>query len=561
MTTSTLAAAVVLSLAAFAFAQPTTTANAFPVSVEVDASKPLGPVKPIYRFFGCDEPNYAYSPAGKRLLRELGKLGTPEHPVYFRTHNLLCTGDGTPGLKWGSTNIYTEDADGRPIYDYTIVDRIIDAYVEAGVKPYLQIGFMPKALSTKPEPYEHHWTPAMKYDAIFTGWAYPPKNYAKWEELVYQWTKHCVDRYGQTEVEKWYFQTWNEPNYYFKAPQAEFNKLNDFAMRAVKRALPTARVGGPDTAGDGGKYMDDFLAHCLDGTNFATGEKGTPLEFLSFHAKGSPIVLDGHVRMGISAQLKTLDKGFERFARDARTKKLPVVIGESDPEGCAACQGPQLAYRNGTVYSSYTAAAYLRHLQLADRHGVDLEGMLTWAFLFDGEPIFAGFRVLASGEVDHPVLNVFRMLAMMTGSRIEANSSAEVPLDDIVANGVRANPDVAALASDNGKSVAVMLWHYHDDDKPGPDAATTITLRGLGTSTSATVTEYRIDATHSNSFTAWQRMGSPKEPTKEQLGELQTAGLLQSTGEARKIDLANGTASITVTLPRQAVVLFTIERK
>src|ERR1700674_5170449 len=185
-------------------------AAAFPVAIRVDASRKKGELRPVWRFFGADEPNYAYMNDGRKLIAELGQL-RPQ-TVYFRTHNLLTSGDGTPALKWGSTNAYNEDAQGNPIYDWTILDRIFDTYLKRGVKPYVQIGFMPKALSSKPDPYQHHWTPAAKYDEIFTGWAYPPRDYKKWAELVYQWTTHCVDRYGRAEVESWYWEVWNESN-------------------------------------------------------------------------------------------------------------------------------------------------------------------------------------------------------------------------------------------------------------------------------------------------------------------------------------------------------------
>jgi hypothetical protein len=119
---------------------------------------------------------------GRKLIGELGRLRPGS--VYFRAHNLLTSGDGTPALKWGSTGAYRENAQGRPVYDWAIVDRIFDTYLERGVKPYVQIGFMPKELSVKPEPYQHRWTPTARYDEIYTGWAYPPKDYAKWAELV-----------------------------------------------------------------------------------------------------------------------------------------------------------------------------------------------------------------------------------------------------------------------------------------------------------------------------------------------------------------------------------------
>jgi xylan 1,4-beta-xylosidase len=224
--------------------------NSFPVTITLDASKTKGSLTPVWRFFGADEPNYAYMKDGRKLLKELGELRPKS--VYFRTHNLMTTGDGTPALKWGSTNIYTEDAQGRPVYDWTIVDRIFDTYLERGVRPYVQIGFMPKALSVKADPYQHHWTPTAKYDEIYTGWAYPPKDYATWAELVYQWARHCVKKYGVKEVEQWYWEVWNEANIgYWRGTPEEFRKLHDYAIDAVRRALPTARWRS-DTAGVAG---------------------------------------------------------------------------------------------------------------------------------------------------------------------------------------------------------------------------------------------------------------------------------------------------------------------
>src|SRR5881394_1558314 len=244
--------------------------DSFTVKIRVDASKTHGELKPIWRFFGADEPNYGYMKDGKTLLAQLGELRPKK--VYFRAHNLLSSGDGTPALKWGSTGAYSEDAEGEPVYNWTILDRIFDTYLERGVRPYAQIGFMPKELSTKPEPYQHHWNPRLGYNEVFTGWAYPPRDYDKWAELVFQWTRHCVEKYGRAEVESWYWEVWNEPNIgYWRGTPAEFHQLHDYAIDAVRRALPTARVGGPDVAGSGGRFMRAFLEHCLRETNYATG--------------------------------------------------------------------------------------------------------------------------------------------------------------------------------------------------------------------------------------------------------------------------------------------------
>ena len=531
----------------------------FPVTIAIDAAKPVGEMKPIWRFFGADEPNYAYMKDGSKLLGQLGEL--QPRAVYFRAHNLLTTGDGTPALKWGSTNAYTEDAQGRPVYDWTIVDRIFDTYLARGLRPYVEIGFMPKALSPQPEPYQHDWKNGAK-SKLNTGWAYPPKDYAKWGELVFQWVTHCVARYGRAEVEHWYWEVWNEANYpaYWNGTPEEFLQMHDHAIAAVRRALPTAKVGGPDTAGPGGKFMQDFLAHAIRGTNHATGATGTPVDFIAFHAKGTPSFIDGHVRMGIATQLKNINDGFALIAAVPEMKAKPVIIGESDPDGCAACQGPQLGYRNGTMYSSYTAASFARKFELADRHGVNLEGALTWAFTFEDQPYFAGFRQLASNGLALPVLNVFRMFAKMDGQRVLTSSSGAIALDEIIKSGVRGAPDVAALASASPRKLAILLWHYHDDDLPGPAAAVNFALAGLPASRAGLkVTEYRIDGEHSNAFTAWQRMGAPSTPSLAQYAELETAGALAVLRTAQVNTDASGAASLSVTLPRQAVSLLVIE--
>ena len=544
-----------------------TASHSFPVAIRIDASKALGPRKPAWRFFGHDEPNFTYMKGGEKLLGQLAALG-PE-PVYIRTHNLLTSGDGTPALKWGSTGVYSEDAEGRPRYDWTILDRIFDAYKERGVRPMVQIGFMPEAMSTHPEPYRHDWTPGGKA-SISTGWAYPPKDYAKWAELVYQWVRHDIDRYGKAEVETWYWEVWNEPNIlYWRGTPEEYRKTYDYAADAVKRALPTARVGGPHVAGtkspEATKFLRDFLEHCLWGKNHATGETGSPLDFVAFHAKGEPRLVDGHVQTGLGPQLRDIDRGFEVVASYPELKGKPIIIGESDPDGCAACPStvyPQNGYRNGTLYASYTAASFARKYALAEKHGVNFEGAVTWAFEFEGQPYFSGFRVLSTNGVALPVLNVFRMFGLMGGRRLAVESDGEVGLDQIRREGVRGKPDVSALASLRGGKVCVLAWHHHDDDVPGPDADVELTLTGLPDGDGPVLLEhFRIDRQRSNSFEAWKRMGAPQDPAPEQRAELERSSELALLGSPGWVRPEGGKLVIRFPLPRQAVSLLVLDPK
>ena len=237
------------------------------------------------------------------------------------------------------------------------------------------------------------------------------------------------------EVATWYWEIWNEPDIsYWHGTPEEYDRMYDVSAAAVKRALPQARVGGPATTGPASAkaaaYLRQFLEHA--------GSAKVPLDFISFHAKGRPTVVDGHVRMGINKNLEDAEAGFAIVQSFPRFRQLPIFITESDPEGCAACSArvyPQNMYRNGPLYASYTAAAFDAMTKLADRHQVNLEGLLTWAFEFEGQPYFDGFRTLATNGVDKPVLNYFRMAGLLAGERIEAASSASIDLDELVKSG------------------------------------------------------------------------------------------------------------------------------
>jgi xylan 1,4-beta-xylosidase len=527
------------------------------ITITVDLGKNIGKMDPVWAWIGYDEPNYTYMKDGKKLLSEFAEAS--HVPVYVRTHNLLTTGDGIPALKWGSTNAYTEDESGNPIYNWNIIDKIFDTYLERGMKPLAEIGFMPKALSTKPKPYKHTWPKG----ELFTGWAYPPKDYNKWAELVYQWVLHSVERYGRKEVETWYWELWNEPNIgYWKGTTEEFLKLYDYTADAVKRALTTAIIGGPHVTGPNWevseKFLRTFIDHCLHGKNYLTGEIGSPLDYIGFHAKGNPKIVNGHVRMDLGAQLRDISRGFEIVASYPELKHLPIIIGECDPEGCAACsmkEHPENAYRNGTMYSSYTAAAFARVYDLADYYSVNLKGVVTWAFEFENQPWFNGYRDLATNGVDKPVLNIFRMFGMMSGSRVKVSGNLAYDFLAIRDSSVRGEkPDVNALASTDGNTATIMVWHFHDDDIPGDAVPVELKIKGL-TEKHVLLEHYRVDQDNSNSYKVWEKMNSPQNPTPQQYTELEKSGQLHLITSPAWITPEEGSILIKFDLPRRGVSL------
>ncbi|HEY9714971.1 MAG TPA: hypothetical protein V6C72_15995 [Chroococcales cyanobacterium] len=551
--------ALIFACAASTFAVAQSSSSA-PVSIQVDLAKPQGAFTPIYRWFGYDESNYTTMKYGKQLLGELHDL-SPE-PVYIRAHHLLTSGNGVAELKWSSSNVFSLDANGKPVYDFTITDQTFDEYKKAGVRPYVELGFMPKDLaSTVPgiTEYQLHYPKPTMGGSVNN----PPKDYAMWGELVRKFTEHLVERYGREEVATWYFEVWNEPDIsYWHGTEADYFKLYDYAVAGVRAALPNAKVGGPASTGPSNEkaeaFLDTFLKHCLNDKSAANG-KAIPLDFISFHPKGRPIVVDGHVRMGLANELKAADAGFRIVAKYPQLRKLPLVLSEADPEGCAACSmkvNPANAYRNGPLYASYTAAALKGLFDLQDREKVNLAAMISWSFEFEGKDYFEGFRTLATNGIDKPILNVFRMAGLMSGQRVMTTSTESVPLDTILSSGVRQTPDVDALATKANREAAVMVWNYHDDDVPAEGSDVQVIVGGIPAGVNKVLLQhYRIDETHSNSYTVWKAMGSPQSPTSEQYAQLRAAGQLQLLSSPKWLDVRDGKVTIDTNLPRQATSL------
>ena len=540
---------------------PSTDAKAPSVQIKVNLAINEGPYTPIYRWFGYDEANYTTMLHGRQLLRELRDL-SPE-PVYIRVHHLLTSGNGVAELKFSSTNIYSEDANGTPVYSFKIIDGIFDEYKAAGVRPLVELGFMPSDLAAdlpnRHEPYQVHYP-----QSTISGKSNnPPKDYRKWEELVRVLTAHLVERYGRDEVLKWYFEVWNEPDidYWHTTPE-EYWKLYDYSVAGVKAALPGAKVGGPASTSPGHEkanlFLKNFLEHVNSGKSLATGGP-IPLDFISFHAKGQPIIRDGVVTMGLNRELNDVDKGFALVASFPKFRHLPIILSEADPEGCAACSSkvnPANNYRNGTLYPAYTAAAYKAMFELRDRHTVNLVSMLSWSFEFEDKDYFEGFRSLATNGIDKPVLNVFRMFGLMSGNRVKAESSGAVPLTALVNTGVREAPDVDAFATCGTREAAVLIWNYHDVNQPAAGSTTEVTVTGIPAGVARVLLEhFRIDDSHSNAYTVWQSMGSPQHPTPEQYAALQSAGQLQLLTSPTWLNVDHGQITISTEMPRESISL------
>ncbi|HEY5960791.1 MAG TPA: hypothetical protein VIV60_29755 [Polyangiaceae bacterium] len=533
-------------------AQPVAT-----VRVSVNATAAGEPIERVWPFFGYDEINYTTVPEGKALLDTIA--AGQSAPVYVRSHFLFNTGDGTPALKWGSTNVYAEDPNGEPIYSWTLTDGILDTLNSFDAFPFVELGFMPEALSTNPTPYGNS-----SVTTLDGGCFYPPTDYAKWANLVREWALHALDRFPGV-APKWLWELWNEPDInYWHGTFDEYARLYDYTESALHAVIPNAPLGGPAVARVENGFLTKFLDHCASGTNAVTGATGTRLDLITFHAKGGVTMTNGHVEMDLGNQLRLHRAGFSAVTAFPQFNKTPIYITEADPDGCAACPAstvPANAYRNSPAYGAYEVAMMKRTLDLEAELGVKLGGILTWAFTFPQTPYFAGYRALATNGIQLPVLGAFKLLGRMAGARLPLTSSGALVLSDILKGGVRSQPDIDGMASMEGNSIEVLLWNYHDDIEEA--AATPVHLivnvpANFGAS--AHVSHLRVDGTHGNAYATWVAQGMPANPSVAQLASLQLAMQPSPLLPDETVAIGrDGSLPIDFDLPRFGISLVTIQ--
>ena len=510
------------------------------------------PLRRIWRYVGYDEPNYTYTENGRALLRKLGQMA--DAPYQIRCHFLLCSGDGVGEPKWGSTNIYTEDDRGGAVYTWEIIDRILDTIIETGCVPFVELGFMPEALSSAPQgvPYAG---PAAE------GWGYPPRDYARWMDLIRVLAGHCLERYGLREVSRWTWELWNEPDiFYWRGSLDEYCRLYDYTVAALVSVLPRAKIGGPGTTNpansSAGDFLRGFLRHCTQGENAVTGLQGTRLDYVSFHTKGGGYGREPNAPKKtptLRELLRHVEAGLAITAEFPELCAHEIILSECDPDGWAAGsirENPNLAYRNSEYYASYVAGAACRLLRTVHPCGLRVDGMLTWAFQFEDREYFAGLRTLSTNGIDKPVLNVFRLLAMLGGTELKLATEQGLPVSVSAEGG-----EVSGIAALDGLgTVAVLLAAHHDDWDVHTRNDVTLTLVGLDDRVAYDVVRTTLDRKHANSHTAWLEMGSPQPPDEDQVRALIDAARLTPV-RTDALTSEAGRATLSIQLPAHSVTL------
>ena len=558
-----------------------------PVTISVDAAGSVGPLERIWRSIGYDELNWTYTRTGKRIFSEIARLD--DGPFWIRNHNIFSSGNLRSSPYRASTNCFRTGAGGRAEYDWTTVDRVYDVYVGAGCKPMVELDFMPHDLSAFPR------------DDPYDSGRYPPRDFDLWRELNRQFALHLIDRYGLEEVRTWYFSSWNEPDGYgwlrldptgdpkdpaWEAERAKtFLKVHDYAVDGILAADDQLRVGGPDIAYYA-EFLEMFLQHCDSGTNFATGKKGTRLDFISFHTKGTgkrgarvpDPDLDLVARRDLLRFLDVIRK-FPRF------RDLPLLCNEWDidvwsPGGIY--DSPDFRYRNTSYYPVFIIRCVKELLDLMARERINLQLITQWTFYFHGMRCFEGTRsIFDPMGIRKPVFSGFEMLARLGTERLSVTTDdasedippggeagmrgARRPRDEADAaqlepiQRIEPHPRVDGLAARGGSGIQVLVWNQAHDQYAKGSRDVTVRVSGLGDTRQVHVTEHRIDERHSNAHTVWEELGCPDWPDDDQIAAMRAREKLETAQQRRPVPAADGTVELRLTLPMHAVSLLTLE--
>jgi xylan 1,4-beta-xylosidase len=473
--------------------------------IVIDARAPSHPFPHFWeRTFGSGRAILSLREGYRNDLREVKKVTEFR---YVRFHNILHDEVG----------VYDEDEKGNPIYNFSYVDQIYDGLLANGVRPFLEISFMPKKLALRQDVHPF-W-----YKQIVS----PPKDYKKWDDLMRALAQHLVDRYGIDEVAEWYFEVWNEPNIDFWSgdpKQATYFELYDHTARALKSVSPRLRVGGPATAA--AHWVDAFIAH--------TAAENVPVDFISSHGYADDSVQD---MFGTNENIpmdqrvcRAIKKVHDQIASSSRPG-LPLMWTEWNVPSF----GPLNA--RDTIYVGPALAD-----DIAQCDG--LVNMLSfWTFddVFeeDGpghEPFGGSFGLIALGGIKKPSFADFALLHKLGSERLEESA-----------------PEILVTRRKDG-ALVIAAWNLVDPDKQGADRHVELELRGV--LANANVRLSRVDADHGNTFAAYKRMGSPRYPTVDQVRALNE---IADTDSTQNLRLTKG--SIKLDIPVNGLFLLEVANK
>ena len=471
-------------------------------TVVIDAHAPAAPFPHFWEeMFGSGRANLAMR---SDYLADMRRVKQVTDFRYVRFHAIFHDENG----------VYTEDAQGHAVYDWSYVDHIYDGLLAQGVRPFVEISFMPKALASKPD-YQAFW-----YHPIVS----PPSDYAKWDALMTAFAQHLVERYGIDEVAQWYFEVWNEPNIGFwtgTPAQKSYFDLYDHTARAIKSVSERLRIGGPATAQ--AAWVGDMIAHA--------SADHVPLDFVSTHVYGddstSDVFHDSRVIAPHQMVCAAVHKVHDEILRSVRPN-IPLIWSEFNA-----------SYAN---HQELTDSIYMGPW-LADTiskcDGMT-EMMSYWTFsdVFEEQgvirtPFYGGFGIVAEDGIPKPAFDAFALLHELGDERLPAPSGE------------------ALVTRRADGTLVVAAWNLVEPGASGANKEVTFDLNGVADGTYALVR--RVDAEHGDTLDAWKQMGSPQYPTRAQIEALRHTS---QTGAAENVLIRDH--RLTVSLPPMGLAVVEI---
>ncbi len=476
-----------------------------PETITIDTQSPSCPFPHYWeRMFGSGRAILALRESYRRDLREVREATGFE---YLRFHAIFHDEVG----------FYDEDEYGNPLYNYSYIDQIYDGLLEQGVRPYIELSFMPQKLAATPSRQAFWYKP---FDS-------PPRDWARWGDMIQHFAQHLVDRYGIDEVSEWYFEVWNEPNLDFWAgdpKESTFYHLYDVSARALKSVSPRLRVGGPSTAQ--AAWVDRFLRHCAAGN--------VPVDFISTHIYANDPAEDvfgTHDNVPRDQMVYRAVRKVHDQVKASAKPDLPLIFSEYNA-----------SYKNevDVTDSSFTGPWLANTIRQCD----GLTAMMSyWAFsdVFEEQgvvkrPFYGGFGLMAAGNIPKAAYNDFKLLHQLGDERLKVNSESAL---------ATRRPD---------DSLAIAVWNYAPPGGGGTSKQVTLLLNGIMGAGEARI--QIVDPQHGSALAAWEAMGKPDYPSRAQQEALRKAAEL---GPPELLPLPHtNPAKLTLTLAPQSLALVEI---
>jgi xylan 1,4-beta-xylosidase len=449
------------------------------------------------KMFGSGRAILALRDSYRRDLRDVKQATDFE---YVRFHAILHDELG----------VYDEDSQGHPVYNFSYVDQIYDGLLANGVKPFVELSFMPNKLAAHQTLHTFWYKPNIS----------PPKDWRKWDDLIAAFCQHLVDRYGIDEIARWYFEVWNEPNLDFWAgdpKQATYWELYDHTARALKRVSSRLRVGGPATAQ--AAWVDTFIKYSAD--------HGVPVDFVSTHVYANDSAQDVFGTNENIPRNQMVCRAIDKVHRQIKASSMPTLPLIWSEFNASYLTEPTVT--DATFMGPWLADTIRQCDGL-----VDMMSYWTFSDVFEEQgvvktPFYGGYGLIAVGGIPKPAYNALELLHKLGDQRITLDS------------------DSVLFTRRLDGTLVLAVWNYAPPGDVG--SPKTVRLQFKGTNATQAIVS-RVDSGHGDFHSGYERMGSPRYPTRSQIQQLREAAELPA---AETHPLENN--QLTLTLPTHGLAL------